>query len=282
MSGRQPESDGVRRDLLRDAALAGAGSGIWPLAESGREEVLAGLAAPGAIESALAAAGYADARVRLLPGAVTAQVVLGLCLFCGVGYDGVLAKVVPAAGGPGPVSAVPTAAALSAARVRLGEAPLRALFEQAAAAGPAPGVGSFAFGLELTAFDGTTFELAGGPELVEQFGGPTGAARPMARAVTLVSAGSRRVVAAAIGSWHDSEQELCDRLAGALRPGTLNLADRNFFSMRRWLAFSATGAHLLWRVKNDDTKFSGRVLSTLPDGSMLIRLRVMRHRPGAR
>ena len=30
----------------------------------------------------------------------------------------------------------------------------------------------------------------------------------------------------------------------------LNLADRGFFSMDRWIRFSATGAHLCWRVKN--------------------------------
>ncbi len=30
----------------------------------------------------------------------------------------------------------------------------------------------------------------------------------------------------------------------------LNLADRGFFSMDRFLRFSATGAHLAWRVKN--------------------------------
>ena len=30
----------------------------------------------------------------------------------------------------------------------------------------------------------------------------------------------------------------------------LNLADRGFFSMSRWIRFSRPGAHLLWRVKN--------------------------------
>jgi hypothetical protein len=272
-AGLGPEPDDTGRGLLRDAALAGPGSGIWPLAESGRAGVLAGLAGPGAIAAALAAAGHADERVRLLPGAVTMQVLLGLCLFCGQGYDRVLAKVLPVAGPLGAASTVPTASALSAARARLGEAPVRALFEQAAAAGPPAPVGSFAFGLELTAFDGTTLECGPGAELLAQFGAPTGAARGMARVVTLVSVGTRRVAAAAIGSFHASEQELADRLAGSLAPGTLNLADRNFYSMRRWLTFAATGAHLLWRVKNDDRKFSGRVLTVLPDGSMLIRLR---------
>ena len=32
----------------------------------------------------------------------------------------------------------------------------------------------------------------------------------------------------------------------------LNLADRGFFSMRRWIRISSTGAHLAWRIKNSE------------------------------
>src|SRR5262245_29867891 len=55
---------------------------------------------------------------------------------------------------------------------------------------------STAFGLELTAFDGTTLELPAEDELIAQFGRPTGGPRPLARLVTLVSCGNRRVRAA--------------------------------------------------------------------------------------
>jgi hypothetical protein len=70
-----------------------------------------------------------------------------------------------------------------------------------------------------------------------------------------------------------SEQALWDRLVPALGVGTLNLADRNFFSMHRWRRASATGAHLVWRVKNGRTSLPARVLTHLPDGSYLVRLR---------
>jgi transposase IS4-like protein/DDE family transposase len=263
-----------RRGRLRDVALAGPAAGLEsPLGMSERAGVFQRLAGAGDIEHALAEVGHVDQRVRALPGSVTAAVVLGLALYSGEGYAGVLAKTFgQLAGGTRLPGEVPTANALSKARVRLDEAPLRALFQASAAAGPAPGAGSFAFGLELTAFDGTTLELAGEEALCAQFGVPTGGPRPLARVVTLVSVGSRRVVAAAIGGYHDSEQELCDRLAPDLRPGTLNLADRNFYSMRRWIAFAATGAHLLWRVK-DGKCFPARVIEDLPDGSALVRLR---------
>jgi hypothetical protein len=58
-----------------------------------------------------------------------------------------------------------------------------------------------------------------------------------------------------------------------LTPGTLSLADRNFFSMHRWRTAAATGAHLAWRVKNGIASLPATVLATLPDGSQLVRLR---------
>ena len=50
----------------------------------------------------------------------------------------------------------------------------------------------------------------------------------------------------------------------------LNLADRGFFSMDRWIRFSATGAHLCWRVKNGARSVPFKMLKTLPDGSELV------------
>ncbi|WP_182879686.1 hypothetical protein [Microbispora sp. H10949] len=42
-------------------------------------------------------------------------------------------------------------------------------------------------------------------------------------------------------------------MADALEPDMVNLADRNFFSMARWICFAATGAQLSWRVKHGTT-----------------------------
>jgi hypothetical protein len=43
--------------------------------------------------------------------------------------------------------------------------------------------------------------------------------------------------------------------------------------MSRFLACSATGAHLAWRVKNNNDSLPAKVATTLPDGSHLVRLR---------
>jgi hypothetical protein len=178
----------------------------------------------------------------------------------------------PLLGGAAALGGVPSGSALSQARGRVGEAPMRHLFEAQAAAAPAPGVGARAFGLELTAFDGTTVELPAEEDLIEQFGRPTGGPRPQARIVTLITCGNRRVRTAALGSYHTSEQELTDRLADCLTPGTLNLADRNFFSMDRWLRCAAGGAQLAWRVQNGAASLPAKRLGRLPDGSSLVRL----------
>jgi hypothetical protein len=260
---------------LREAVLAGPACGA-AVSDGLADRVLGLLADPVQIASALAACGFSDRRRRALPGEVTVAVVLGLCLFSGEGYDSVLARVVPRLPGAlAPCSAVPTGSALSQARDRLAGAgePLRVLFEQTAGLPEPVTEGSRAFGLELTAFDGTVADLAATAAVAAEFTTPAGGRYPQARVVTLVTCGTRRVRAAALGSSGVSEQALVDQLADALGPGTLNLADRNFFSLARWVRFSATGAQLAWRVKNGAKSLPAKVMTVLTDGSVLVRLR---------
>lgn len=259
---------------LRDLALAGpAGLGGFAWEPGEREGLWDALVGGGAVAEAVAGCARAGARVRALPGARVLALVLALVLHAGESYERVLAKMMPHLPGGGllPAGAVPTGSALSQARARLGVEPVKALFARHAVPRP-PGPGSHFAGLLLTGFDGTCVHLAGDERLREAFGTPTGSVRPQARLVTLVTLGDRRIAAAALGPFATSEQELVDQLESALAPGTLNLADRNFYSMRRFQAFAATGAHLLWRVKNANHLLSGRVIKPLPDGSYLVRL----------
>ena len=176
--------------------------------------------------------------------------------------------------GSGRAPRCPTGPALSQARARLGEQPARRAFELDAARDDVPlAAGGTAFGLELVIFDGTTLDLFNCPELAAEFGVPEGGKHPKLRLVALLQAGTMRWKAAAIGGYHDGENALADQLEGALGPGQLSLADRGFFSMDRWLRFSAAGAHLLWRVKNAARSVPFRLLRTLKDGSGLVLLR---------
>src|SRR6266571_4697637 len=76
----------------------------------------------------------------------------------------------------------------------------------------------------------------------------------------------------AIGGYHDGENALADQLEDSFTPGILNLAGRGFFSMDRFLRFSARGADLAWRIKNGAKSVPLKTIKTLPDGSELVML----------
>lgn len=271
--GGSAEVSGDERAGVGVGVLAGP-VGVARLGGQARAGVFAQLVDAAAVREAVGLAGHVDVRKRVLTGEVTAALVLGLCLFSGEGYDAVLARLVRVVAGPlPPGTAVPTASALCQARARLGEEPLRMLFAATAAAQPAPGPGSMAFGLELTAVDGTVWDLAAtGQNLAEYLPGPQGH-WPQVRMVTLNTCGTRKVRAAALGPTTVGEQRLLEAMAGAFTPGMLNLADRYFFSMSRWVTISGTGAQLLWRVKNGAKSLPAKIIGSLPDGSALVRLR---------
>lgn len=259
------------------AARVAAGPGLWEdeewLADLRRESLAGSLTADGTIAAA-AAAGHGHKQERALNAEVTALTLVTGALFPVLGYDGVLALVFGLPGVPvRPGTPVPTGPACSKARRRLGEGPARAMFEFDAARTDVPaGQDGTAFGLELTQVDGTTLELFRDRALEEAFGVPAPGARPLLRLVGLLHSGTRRWRAAVIGRYLDGENALADRLRDAYGPGQLNLADRGFFSMDRWIRFSGTGAHLLWRVKNGAKCVPFKTLKALKDGSELVLL----------
>lgn len=260
---------------LREAVLAGPGAQVQV---SGAGDAITAVITPGAVAAALRAAGHADKQRATLSGAVTTVLVLGLCLFSGQGYAGVIVRLWPLLSvfNPAVVMCAPVCAvALSQARARLPVAVLRELFTRTAVGVGAQvaAVGSLAFGFVVTAVDGTVFDLAATDQVRARFATPSGGRFPQARVVTVVACGTRRVLAARIDSCQVSEQVLWDRLVADLEPGTINLADRNFFSMHRWRVAAATGAHLAWRVKNGVKSLPAKILQTLPDGSHRVRLR---------
>src|SRR6266536_1948246 len=211
------------------AAQVASGPGFWTewLAELDRRGLLEDLLAGDVIARALREAPSGHKYDRVLTAKMTVICVLVACLFPGAGYDTVLAT---ASGLPGlrsvPGAEIPSGSAFSQARKLLGEQVMQRLFElDAAVADADPGIGLLWKGLEVTAIDGTTMELARNDVLEDGF-----------------------------------------------TPGILNLADRGFFSMHRWIRFSGTGADLAWRVKNGARSVPLKAIRTLPDGSELVML----------
>lgn len=266
--------DAVPCGDLAGRVLSGPGLWLdWP-GELDRQSLLEELLAGGVIAAALAEAPHGHSYDRTLTGKMTVICVLVACLFPGAGYDTVLATAFAL---PGlrlkPGTQVPCGPAFSKARALLGEQVMRRLFELDAARGDAElGIAALWKGLEVTALDGTTMELFRGDVLTDAFGTPGGGARPLLRIAAHVRTATRRWIAAAIGGYHDGENPLADELEGSFTPGILNLADRGFFSMDRWIRFSAGGAHLAWRVKNGAKSVPFKTLKTLPDGSELVML----------
>jgi hypothetical protein len=258
------------------AARLASGPGFWTewLAELDRQGLLEDLLADGVIARALREAPSGHKYDRVLTAKMTTVCVLVACLFPGAGYDAALAT---AFGLPGlrrpPGAEVPSGSAFSQARKLLGEQAMKRIFELDAAVPDAElGIGLLWKGLEVTAIDGTTMELGRNEVLEGEFGTPAEGARPVLRVTAHVRTATFRWTGAAIGGYHDGENALADQLEGTFAPGMLNLADRGFFSMHRWIRFSGTGADLAWRVKNGAKSVPLKTIRTLPDGSELVML----------
>jgi hypothetical protein len=141
---------------------------------------------------------------------MTVVCVLVACLVPGAGYDAVLATAFGLPGlRSGPGADIPSGSAFSQARKLLGEQVMQRLFELDAAVADADlGIGLLWKGLEVTAIDGTTMELARNGVLDGEFGTPADGARPLLRVTAHVRTATFRWTGAAIGGYHDGENAL--------------------------------------------------------------------------
>jgi len=248
--------------------------------------VLARTFTPGLLDEVVDAAGAREVRYRRLPARLVVVFTLACWLFTRSGYGLVMSRLADAHAlrGPGWGSwRVPSTGAIAKARARLGAAPLRLLFERVAGpVGSAGAPGVFYAGLRVVTVDGFTLDLPDTPQNAEFFGrGGNGSASvnpyPQLRALALAECGTRALLAAAYGPSAAGEQTLAADLLGALGPGMLVLADRNFASWKLWGAAVATGADLCWRMS---ASFTLPVRDVLPDGTYLSELRPPRKKDG--
>ena len=243
-----PSTSGGEEALARGAGAlaarvaAGPGSleGEEWLADLRRESLLESLMSDGAVPAA-ASAEHGHKLERALNAEVTALSLACGALFPVLGYDAVLALVFGLPGVPvRPGTPVPTGPAYSKARDRSGEGPARAMFFHDAARTDIPaGQDGTAFGLELTAIDGTTLELFSDPRLADEFGVPSPAAKPLLRLVGLLHSGTRRWRAAVIGRYLDGENALADGLEEHFGPGQVRRTSPTAGSSR-WTAGSGS------------------------------------------
>ena len=229
------------------------------------------------VDAALGEGRGVQQRLRLLPSRVVVYLLLAAGLFTEIGLSQVWTRL--CAGLEGLPVAIPSPSALTAARVRVGVAPLRALFDLLRGAetgcvrvGAArPGV--FWRGRLVTAVDGTILCCPDTAANLTQFskGGSSNGATgyPMVRVLALVACGTRTIIDAVFGTDRTGEIGYAHQLLRSTQTGMIVLADRNFAAAAWIAALSQTGAEVLVRVKNHRRL---PVCQTLPDGSFVSRI----------
>jgi hypothetical protein len=216
--------------------------------------VIARAVPPERVRQVLAETGRASERERDLPAQVMVYYAIALALYMGSSTREVLRCLLEGLRWLWGAEAVKVAgkSGISQARSRLGEAPLRRLYEVVAQPIAARATrGAWYRGWRLVSLDGSCLDVAATAENRAEFGGP-GAGRgesafPQLRFVALVENGTHVLFGARLGRYADGETTLARAVLAALRPGMLCLADRQFFGFALWQAAASAGADLLWR-----------------------------------
>jgi Insertion element 4 transposase N-terminal/Transposase DDE domain len=210
------------------------------------------------VRRVLAETGRASERQRDLPAHVMVYYAIALALYAGAGTREVLRCLLEGLRWLWGAEAVRVAgrSGISQARTRLGEAPLRELYERVVRPVATPASkGAWYRRWRLVSLDGSCLDVADTAENCAAFGRPEASrgesAFPQVRFVALVENGTHVLFGARLGSFADGETTLAHGALPALRPGMLCLADRQFFGHALWREAAATGADLLWRVKRN-------------------------------
>jgi hypothetical protein len=235
------------------------------------------------VDEVLTETGGRETRSRLLPAHVVVYFVVALSLFTD-GYEEVLRKLVNGLRFARTWSSkwsVPSTAALSKARLRLGEKPMRELFNRVAVPVAKPGTpGAWLRSWRLMAIDGVMIDIPDTPENLAEYRKAEGGTRrpfPQTRTVTLTECGTHAIIGATIGSILQGERELAGPLTSKITPDMLIIADRGFFSFQLWVDYLGTGCDLLFRMWK--TMILDPV-TVLPDGSYLAEIARQHARAG--
>ena len=230
---------------------------------------------PKVVDAVIAECGRTEQRRRSLPARSMAYFAMGMALHSDGSYEDVLALIsdgIAWASRQEGAGRLANKAAISHARDRLGPEPMALLFDRIAQPIASQGTpGCWLAGRRLVAIDGTCLDLADTPANDAHFGRPgvnkgERSAFPQARVVALAECGTHTIFEAVLGPYTTSENALSVELLGRLQPGMVCLADRGFYSHTAWQGACATGADLLWRVK-DNLKLEA--VTDLADGSFL-------------
>jgi hypothetical protein len=227
----------------------------------------------GKIKAVLEETGRSSKRQRDLPAHVMVYYVITMALYRQEGMREVLRILLEGLGvvlGLGVRVEAAGKSGISQARSRLGEEPVKRLYDQAVhPIATRKTRGAFYRDWQMVAMDGSTLEAPDTPANQEAFGRPPSpsggqSAYPLIRVVGLVEVGTHVLFGAVLGSYATGEVTLAREVVRHLRAGMLCVADRYFPGYPLWKQATETGADLVWRVRRV-IRFP--VEERFPDGS---------------
>lgn len=231
------------------------------------------------VERALAATGVATMRRRRLPAEQVVWLVIGMAIIRERRIEEVvrtldLALPAPKGGSLAPASIPP-------ARRRVGEAPVKWLFERTGKVWSSETADEQRWrGLAIYGIDGTTLRVPDSGENREEFGGQWAGEEkgdsgyPMVRLLALMALRSHIIADAVFGGYGStSEQGQARELLPRVPDHSLTILDRNFLSPLSLLPLQTEGTnrHWLTRAKSNTAM---KTLRKLGEGDELVEMRV--------
>ena len=227
------------------------------------------------IEEALEATGTATIRKRRLPAEQVVWLVLGLALYRDWSISRVVNHLHLALPGESGRGVVPSASIQ--ARARLGDEPMRWLFERCAQSWAHASADRHRYrGLALYGVDGTTVRTLDSAENRAHFGGQSGGDRgasgyPQARVVTLMALRSHLLAAARFGPYAVGETTMAEELWPELPDDSLCIVDREFLAVRCLSAIEDQDRNRHWMTRAK-SRSRWRTVKRLGRGDELVEL----------
>lgn len=249
-----------------------------PTADEGAFQRLVASINPTWIEQALEATGTATLRTRRLPAEQVIWLVLGMALYRHRPIDELVERLDLAL--PGVDEKVSVArSAVAQARARLGDEPLRWLFEKCAMKWATDSARRHAWrGLSLFGVDGTTVRVPDSTVNRVHFGGQdAGGGRgtsgyPLARVVTLMALRSHLLLGASFGPYASEKRYAVD-LWKLIPDASLTIVDRGFLDAGILIPLARDGASRHWMTRARTTS-SYEVVTKLGKGDALVEFEV--------
>src|SRR5579872_3296970 len=224
------------------------------------------------IDQALAATGTATVRRRRLPAEQVIWLVLGMALYRQLPIDDIVERLELVL--PGTGKARLAKSAVAQARARLGDEPMKWLFERCSSRWGHESARRHAWrGLAMYGVDGTTIRLPDSKENREHFGSQRGreetlSGYPLARLVTLMALRSHLIVAANFGPY-DDERKYARELWRQVPDDSLLIVDRNFLAANILLPLTLGGTNRNW-LTSATTRTKWKALKKLGKGDELV------------